>query len=184
MGYLRGVSCAQRLALPMGLNGPFLSLYVYIYIYSVYRDTCALGRRNIRRTKRKGKKTADWKRRSLLRFCAAQSLHGGFLATPRDFSYLSTQLISGKRLVYWYQVAYNTSSPPGPPVNRIPRFLSRNRIPPRSIQNLSIHRSFESLREIDSSPPPLIFLFFFSFFLFSIPPRDINRDIDYYIHEM
>lgn len=114
MGYLRGVSCAQRLALPMGLNGPFLSLYVYIYIYSVYRDTCALGRRNIRRTKRKGKKTADWKRRSLLRFCAAQSLHGGFLATPRDFSYLSTQLISGKRLVYWYQVAYNTSSPPGP----------------------------------------------------------------------
>lgn len=45
MGYLRGVSCAQRLALPMGLNGPFLSLYtyicIYIYIKRVSRHVCA-----------------------------------------------------------------------------------------------------------------------------------------------
>lgn len=33
MGYLRGVSCAQRLALPMGLNGPFLSIYICVCVY-------------------------------------------------------------------------------------------------------------------------------------------------------
>lgn len=57
MGYLRGVSCAQRLALPMGLNGPFLSLYVYIYIACIATRVRSavgtFGERNERERKRR-----------------------------------------------------------------------------------------------------------------------------------
>lgn len=61
MGYLRGVSCAQRLALPMGLNGPFLSLHIYMYLY-IYKACIAtrvrstvgtFGERNERERKRR-----------------------------------------------------------------------------------------------------------------------------------
>lgn len=87
MGYLRGVSCAQRLALPMGLNGPFL--------YSrISRHVCARRRERSRAVgavgaprRTKGKENADWKRCSAARAdCAKPSW--GFFPAPREFSYL------------------------------------------------------------------------------------------------